>query len=80
MESSRALKIVSALANGVNPDTGEVLAAEHVFRQPDVICALKLAVVALEQLSGGQKRHKPKSGKAGVVRTEEEEKQLLLEI
>ena len=80
MESSRALKIVSALADGIDPESGEVLAAERVFQHPEVVCALKLAVVALEQLSGRQKRHKPKTGKADVVRTEVEEKQLPLEI
>ena len=67
MESSTALKIVSALADGIDPRTGEVLATEHVFQQPAVICALKLAVVALEQFSSGQKGRKAKPANAGVA-------------
>lgn len=80
MESSTALKIVSALADGIDPWTGEAPLTEHVCQQPAVICALKLAVVALEQFSRRQKRQKAKPANAGVAWTEEEEKQLLLQI
>ena len=80
MESSTALKIVSALADGIDPRTGEVLVGERVFQQPGVICALKLAVVALEQFSRREKGRKAKPANAGVAWTEEEEKQLLLQI
>jgi hypothetical protein len=48
MESSEALRIVRALADGVNPATGETLAAESVFQQPQTIRALERAVTALE--------------------------------
>ena len=80
MESSTALKIVSALADGIDPRTGEILATERVFQQPAVICALKLAVVALEQLSRCEKRRKAKPANAGAAWTEKEERQLLLRI
>jgi hypothetical protein len=48
MESSEALRIVRALADGVNPVTGETLAAESIFQQPQTIRALERAVTALE--------------------------------
>ena len=80
MESSTALKILSALGDGIDPQTGEVLGTQHVCQQAGVIGALKLAVVALEQLSGGKKREKAKTGIAGVGRMDGHEKQLVLEI
>ena len=48
MEEARALTIVSALANGVNPLTGELFAVDSPYQSPDVIRALYCAVRALE--------------------------------
>ncbi|EGU61756.1 hypothetical protein VINI7043_21551 [Vibrio nigripulchritudo ATCC 27043] len=38
----RHLEIVEALANGINPQTGEVLPSESPYNSPDVIRALFL--------------------------------------
>jgi|ERR1700679_273378 hypothetical protein len=52
MENSEALQIVRELAGGVSPITGETLAAESVFQQPQTIRALERAVAALETCAG----------------------------
>lgn len=48
MDDSKALGIVSALANGVNPLTGEVFDIDSPYQSGDVIRALYIAVRALE--------------------------------
>jgi hypothetical protein len=48
MEETTALTIVSALANGVHPLTGELFAVDSPYQSPDVIRALYCAVRALE--------------------------------
>ena len=40
MEIGEALKIMRALADGVNPETGEVLTADAVYQYPPVVRAL----------------------------------------
>lgn len=47
MDDSKAFGIVSALANGVNPLTGEVFPAESVYQSPDIVRALFVAARAL---------------------------------
>jgi hypothetical protein len=54
MEDARALAIVSALANGVDPLTGEVFAVDSPYQSPDVIRALYSAARALE--TNGRRR------------------------
>jgi hypothetical protein len=48
MDDSKALSIVSALANGVNPQTGEMFEVDSPYQAADVIRALYVAVRALE--------------------------------
>ena len=48
MDDIKALGIVSALANGVNPQTGEVFDIDSPYQSADVIRALYIAVRALE--------------------------------
>jgi hypothetical protein len=48
MDDQKALSIVSALANGVNPLTGEVFPADSAYQSPDVVRALFVAVRALQ--------------------------------
>jgi hypothetical protein len=48
MDDIKALGIVSALANGVNPQTGEVFDVDSPYQCADVIRALYIAVRALE--------------------------------
>lgn len=56
MDDSKALGIVSALANGVNPLTGEVFEIDSPYQSADVIRALYIAVRALEMSSRPKSR------------------------
>ncbi len=53
MNISQAREIVEALANGIDPITGEVFAKDHSFNDPDIIRAL---FVAAEELKKAEKR------------------------
>lgn len=47
MTSQAAMEILQLMADGVDPATGEILAADHLCNQPDVIRALVVAIRAL---------------------------------
>jgi hypothetical protein len=51
-----ALKIITALSEGVNPDTGEVLSDQSSFNNPQTIRALFLAKESLEKSLKSEKR------------------------
>jgi len=44
MEESKAVAILSALAKGVNPSTGEVFPSDSAYQQPDIVRALYTAL------------------------------------
>ncbi len=48
MSPLEAKKIIDALANGIDPETGEVLPAQSTFNDPQVIRALFVALKALD--------------------------------
>lgn len=56
MNNQTALKIVSALAGGVNPVNGETLPRDSCFHQVQVIRALFIARQALENQVCAQMR------------------------
>ncbi|MGU5847888.1 hypothetical protein [Aeromonas hydrophila] len=56
MDVIKALEIISALSEGVNPETGEELSHESSFNQPQVIRALFVAKQSLEASISSQKR------------------------
>ena len=79
MDDIKALGIVSALANGVNPQTGEVFDIDSPYQTADVIRALYVAVRALEsttrtKLRPGRSRLPSNAGKPW---TEHEDLELL---
>jgi len=78
MEEARALTIVSALASGVNPLTGEIFAVDSPYQSPDVIRALYSALRALEA-TGRRRTRGPAaaSSNAGKPWSEDEDRQLL---
>ena len=49
MDVSRAKDIISALAEGVDPTTGEVFPPNHVCNRADIIRALHMAEQALQK-------------------------------
>lgn len=78
MDEIKALAIVSALANGVNPLTGEIFPADSPYQTADVVRALFLARRALETPSKPRARaHLPDN--AGKRWTDEEDRKLLRE-
>jgi hypothetical protein len=87
MDEQQALAIVSALANGANPFTGEMFAPDSPYQTPDVIRALFVAQRALEgRVQGGRRAaNSPPSTQsrtasntnAGKPWSSEEDRQLL---
>lgn len=79
MDNARALSIVSALANGIDPRTGEVFDPDSPYQTGDVIRALYVAVRALElearTMRRSQTRRLPQ--KAGAPWSAEEDEQLI---
>jgi hypothetical protein len=51
MDDQKALSIVSALASGVNPLSGEVFASDSPYQASDVVRALFAAARALERVA-----------------------------
>jgi hypothetical protein len=59
VETKTAIEIVGALANGLNPRTGEELSARSLCRNPQTVQALQFALQALEKsmdINGGQQQ------------------------
>ncbi|PZR38301.1 MULTISPECIES: hypothetical protein [Burkholderiaceae] len=80
MSPQHALSIIQTLANGIDPSTGEVMADQNPFNQPDVIRALFVAVQALGAAPGAadkRAKSKPRPLNAGHSWSPEEDKQLL---
>lgn len=71
MDINYAKEIITALANGINPVTGEILQSDSVCNEPDVIRALYTAAEALN--SQEKKEPKPKPENAGKRWTNEDD-------
>jgi hypothetical protein len=85
MDDQQALTIISALANGAHPTTGELFSADSPYQMPDVIRALFIAQRALEarqpsrvqRTSQTETRASSTSTNAGKPWSNDEDKQLL---
>src|SRR5689334_24801656 len=77
MEQAQALAVVRSLANGVDPETGEVFPAESAYQRPLVVRALYEAASALERMERFQRRKSQLPAKTGEPWTEEEDRKLL---
>jgi len=60
MDNSQARLIIEALADGIDPVTGEVFPRDSALQNPDVIRALFLASKALEQAGTKTAAKKPR--------------------
>jgi hypothetical protein len=78
MSPNEAKSIIEALANGVDPETGEVLSAQSVFNNHQVIRALFIATNALDGLAKSEKQAKTLPGNAGNAWSETEDTELLI--
>lgn len=72
MDMVRAKELLSALADGIDPFTGELLAQDHVCNQPEMIRALH---EVLNMFPPAQKKNSLRN--AGKPWTEAEEEKLL---
>ena len=77
MSPNEAKSIIEALANGIDPETGDDLAAQSVFNNPQVIRALFVASNALDRLVKRAEREKSLPGNAGNAWSETEDSELL---
>jgi hypothetical protein len=79
MDRKRALEIIAALAEGIDPTTGEMLPPKHTLQQPDVIRALHEAITALRDDSVPRRRNRALPPRAGQPWTDEEDRELVSE-
>jgi hypothetical protein len=79
MDEQKALAIVSALANGVNPVTGEVFAPDSPYQSADVVRALFMVHGLLESRDKPKARSVTVPGNAGKPWSKEEDQKLLQE-
>src|SRR3979490_2105264 len=77
MDSVQALAVVRSLANGVDPESGEVFPAESSYQRPLVVRALYEAATALERMGRLERGKAQMPPKTGEPWTEEEDRKLL---
>lgn len=77
MNAAEALAIVQSLANGVDPESGEVYPPESPYQRPQVVRALYAAAAALEQTERTERRKAQLPPKTGQPWTEAEDRKLL---
>jgi hypothetical protein len=79
MNPVEARQIIAALAEGIDPETGEYLDGDTVLNNPHVIRALFLAARALETMPDAKAKRAPVPGleNAGTPWTKEEDERLL---
>lgn len=65
MSPNEAKSIIEALANGIDPETGEDISGQSVFNNPQVIRALFVASKALDKPIKREKREKSLPDNAG---------------
>lgn len=75
MEIQRAKEIIAALADGVNPLTGEILPSSDSCNQADVVRALHAVLEELDKTSDRQMKARPEN--AGNPWSVDEDAQLL---
>lgn len=79
MDETKALNILSTLANGVNPLTGEVFPADSPYQAPDIVRALYVATRSLGARSSPKPARAGMPSNVGKPWTEEEDQRLLAE-
>jgi len=77
MEQAQALAIVRSLANGVDPETGEVFPVESAYQRAQTVRALYAAAEALEKAERFERRKQQLPAKTGEPWSEEEDRSLL---
>ncbi len=79
MSPLEAKSIIEALANGIDPETGEDLSAHKIFNKPQIIRALFTASKALDYMEKRAIREKSLPDSAGNAWSDFEDSELLNE-
>lgn len=79
MNVNEALSVIRSLANGVDPESGEVFPADGVYQRAQTVRALYAAAEALEKQGKVDQRKKQLPAKTGEPWTEDEDRKLLSE-
>src|SRR6266581_2087599 len=77
MDQAQALAVVRSLANGVDPESGEVFPPESAYQRPQVVRALYEASTALERIERFERRRAQMPAKTGEPWSEDEDRKLL---
>jgi len=77
VESAQALAVVRSLANGVDPESGEVFPPESAYQRPLVVRSLYEAAAALERIERFERRRSQMPLKTGEPWSEDEDRKLL---
>ena len=77
MNQTDALSVVRSLANGVDPESGEVFPADSVYQRAQTVRALYAAAEALEKSERFERRKQQLPPKTGEPWTEDEDRKLL---
>jgi hypothetical protein len=80
MEIQEALRIMRALADGVNPGTGEALLADAVYQDAPVVRAFHRAIAALEYVQERERSRKTPPANAGKSWSRAEDQQVCEEL
>ena len=77
MDATQALAVVRSLANGVDPESGEIFPSESAYQRPQIVRALYEAAAALERQERYDRRKAQMPIKTGEPWTEDEDRKLL---
>src|SRR4051812_17370291 len=77
MDQTQALAIVRSLANGVDPESGEVFAPDSAYQRPHVVRALYEAATALERQERFDRRKAQMPVNTGKPWSEDDDRKLL---
>ena len=80
MEIEEAMKVIQALAKGVNPETGGALDGTAICRTQPVVTALQRSLEGLAYLERREKNKRARPGNAGKSWTRAEEEQVCEEL
>jgi hypothetical protein len=77
MDLAQALAIVRSLANGVDPESGEVFPPESPYQRPQIVRALYEAASVMEKAERFERRRAAMPTKTGKPWSEDEDRKLL---
>lgn len=72
MEINRAIEIIAALSDGVDPETGEKYPNDSPYQSADVVRALHVALLTLDKARESVRKRRELPQNSGLPWTEEE--------